>query len=33
MHKLADTTFKSLLKKGRDVATPALLLALMYPSA
>jgi hypothetical protein len=30
MHKLPDTTFRSLLKKGRDVATPALLLASIH---
>jgi hypothetical protein len=33
MHKLPDTTFRSMLKKGRDVATSALLRTLIHPSA
>jgi hypothetical protein len=33
MHKLPDTTLRSLLKKGRDVATPTLLLASIHPIA
>jgi hypothetical protein len=32
-HKLSDTIFSSLLKKGRDGATPALPLALIHLSA
>src|SRR5215218_5400705 len=33
MHKLTDTSFRSLLNKGQDVATAALLLTLIHPRA
>jgi hypothetical protein len=33
MHKLPDTIFESLLKKGRSCYIPALLLTLIHPRA